>query len=548
MYGSPTITNSIIWSILPWPISPIQPLPERAAPNRDFSTLKYDPMGNEIWTARYDGPLHSIDAANDLALDSAGNVYATGTSLGAIGDAGDYATIKYDAHGNQLWSARYDGGHSDYARSMALDAQGNTHVTGYSYNGNGSGFNYATVKYDTYGNELWRVLHGDPDQTSRDRARAIVIDDAGNVYVTGNGFVDIGIDDYLTVKYDASGNELWAARYNGPDNGSDSAWSLTVDASGNVYVTGSSYMEATKSDYATIKYDPDGNQLWTARFDGSAGQLKDYACSIAVDSAGNVYVTGYSEKDMPDEDYATVKYDPDGNQLWVAEYDGPAGGRDRASSLLLDAAGNIYVTGVTGLSTGTETGSDYATVKYDPDGNELWVALYDGPASDDDEANAVAVDSEGNVYVTGGASNLPRSPAVITSSLVQGGWPGEGNIDADPLFVDPDGADDVTGTLDDDFRLNEGSPCIDAGDNAAPELPARDLDGNPRVADGNGDIVAVVDMGAYEVQPPPWGAASTVPSAGKKGLSDPVNALFFLFVPAGAWLLLRGIRKRGSLV
>ncbi len=176
------------------------------------------------------------------------------------------------------------------------------------------------------------------------------------------------------------------------------------------------------------------------------------------------------------------------------------------------------------------------------------MALYYGQASDDAEANSVAVDSEGNVYVTGGASNLPRSPAVITSSLVQGGWPGEGNIDADPLFVDPDGADDVTGTLDDDFRLNEGSPCIDAGDNAAPELPARDLDGNPRVADGNGDIVAVVDMGAYEVQPPPWGAASTVPSAGKKGLSDPVNALFFLFVPAGAWLLLRGIRKRGSLV
>ncbi|TKJ35763.1 MAG: hypothetical protein CEE38_14245 [Planctomycetes bacterium B3_Pla] len=89
---------------------------------------------------------------------------------------------------------------------------------------------------------------------------------------------------------------------------------------------------------------------------------------------------------------------------------------------------------------------------------------------------------------------------LITYSDVQGGWLGEGNIDAEPLFVDADGADDLVGTEDDDLRLSPGSPCIDAGDNSAiPASMVVDLDGNPRIING------IVDMGAYELgmAPPP---------------------------------------------
>ena len=94
----------------------------------------------------------------------------------------------------------------------------------------------------------------------------------------------------------------------------------------------------------------------------------------------------------------------------------------------------------------------------------------------------------------------------VTYSNIQGGYAGTGNIDADPLFVDPDGADNIPGTEDDDLHLLPGSPCIDAGDNTAPGLVGitEDLDGNPRFVDdpgtadtGNGDPPNV-DMGAYE--------------------------------------------------
>lgn len=98
---------------------------------------------------------------------------------------------------------------------------------------------------------------------------------------------------------------------------------------------------------------------------------------------------------------------------------------------------------------------------------------------------------------------LRGSSFTVTYSDVQGGWPGVGNIDADPLFVDADGADNVIGTGDDNLRLFQGSPCIDAGDNSAilPRLASMvsDLYGNPRIVNGT------VDMGAYEggIAPPP---------------------------------------------
>jgi hypothetical protein len=89
---------------------------------------------------------------------------------------------------------------------------------------------------------------------------------------------------------------------------------------------------------------------------------------------------------------------------------------------------------------------------------------------------------------------------------------GEGNIDEDPLFVDPDGADGIVGNQDDNLRLSPSSPCVDAGDNGAiPPSVTVDLDGRPRIVDGDGDKAPVVDMGAYEAPKPipalgGWGA------------------------------------------
>src|SRR5437773_1323406 len=138
-------------------------------------------------------------------------------------------------------------------------------------------------------------------------------------------------------------------------------------------------------------------QAWVARYNGP-GNLDDGAHAIAGDSSGNVYVTGGSHGSGTDLDYATIKYDSAGQEQFVARYNGPGNGWDRAAAIALDSSANVYATG---QSLGSGTGFDYATVKYDSAGQEQWVARYNGPGNGEDDAVAIASDSSGNVYVTG---------------------------------------------------------------------------------------------------------------------------------------------------
>ena len=199
---------------------------------------------------------------------------------------------------------------------------------------------------------------------------------------------------------EAQVSELWVARYHGPvDGSSDAAVAMPLDSAGNVCVTGRSQGSGTGVDYATVAYDPKGNQLWAARYHGSVDGSTDRAVAMALDSAGNLYVTGQSQGVGTGLDYATVAYDPKGNQLWAARYNGPGNGNDAVNGIAVDSkTGHVYVTG---QSQGTATGSDYATVVYDFQGNQLWVARYNGPPIVGGGA-AIAVDGKtGNVYVTG---------------------------------------------------------------------------------------------------------------------------------------------------
>jgi len=337
------------------------------------------------WVARYNGQGNGWDEANSIAVDNSGNVYVTGESRGSGINFDyatvkydslvsylkkiDYATVKYDSLGNELWVARYDGpvNEEDRAYSLALDNSGNVYVTGCSKGSAllGTDFDYATVKYDSLGNELWVVRYDGPGN-EKDRAYSLVLDNSGNVYVAGASQGLDSTSDYATIKYNSLGKQLWVARYDGPGNGTDRAYSIAVDNSSNVYVTGESVGSGINSDYATVKYDSLGNELWVTRYDGPGIISLDRAYSLALDNSGNVYVTGFSQRFLSkNSDYATVKYDSRGNQLWVARYDAPGNGWDRPNSIAVDNSGNVYVTG---FSKGSGTNMDYATIKYGLDG------------------------------------------------------------------------------------------------------------------------------------------------------------------------------------
>jgi Beta-propeller repeat len=367
----------------------------------DYATIKYSSSGDTLWVQRYNGPGDNWDAATELVLDAAGNVYVTGHSYGP--DDFDYVTIKYGPAGTQEWVATYDGParSEDWPNALAVDTSGNVYVTGWS-GGAGTFFDYATIKYNASGVQQWAARYNGPGNT-KDRARALGVDESGNVYVTGDSGEGSGnFSDYLTVKYNSSGAQQWTARY---DNSYDYATDLALDPAGNVDVTGYSLGFGTSYDYATLRYSPLGQQRWVARFHG--GLADDLAYDLATDASGNVYVTGETVEPGTGSEYGTVKYDATGAQQWVARYNGPvAYASDRANAVAVDALGNVYVTGE---SEGSGTETDYATLKYDAQGVQQWLARYNGPGNTFDMAAALAVDASGSVYVTGRSAHVGGS-------------------------------------------------------------------------------------------------------------------------------------------
>jgi hypothetical protein len=179
------------------------------------------------------------------------------------------------------------------------------YVTGYSH-GISTGYDYATVKYNTQGVQQW-VRRFDGPGTSDDFPYALKVDSSGNVLVTGDAFFEIDHgSDYGTVKYSPSGVEQWVGRYNGPGNATDIAFALAIDEADNVYVTGGSRGADLADDFATIKYSASGAEVWCVRSE-SEDETYDLAAGIGIDGSGAVYVTGSSTR-LGGRLWTTVKY------------------------------------------------------------------------------------------------------------------------------------------------------------------------------------------------------------------------------------------------
>jgi hypothetical protein len=375
----------------------------------DYVTVAYDTHGNELWLAQYNDPVNNDDRPYDIAVDELSkNVYVTGHSR-ISNYRFDIATVAYNSTGSQLWVAKYQGATGDggdVGKAITLDPSGNIIVSGRTYvsGRNLSGednWDYITLKYDPNGNKLWEAQYDGPANLF-DIARDVTSDSEGNVYVTGSSDSLKGQEynadpAYATLKYDTMGNLKWVARYNGPGNDEDFADAIIVDSSKNVYVTGYSKGNGTQEDYATVAYDSQGNELWSARYNGGGNGL-DKARRIALGPEGNIYVIGRSDEFSSDYDITTVAYDSKGNELWVSSYNGPENGNDGGFAIAVDILGYIYVTGE---SMGTGTSWDCATIKYDSKGNEIWVQRYNGPENEIDSGFVIGFDNEVNVYVAG---------------------------------------------------------------------------------------------------------------------------------------------------
>jgi uncharacterized delta-60 repeat protein len=220
--------------------------------------------------------------------------------------------------------------------------------------------------------------------------------------------------------------------------GSYHAISIVTDEDRCVYVVGYTLGSPESGvDIALVKYNSAGLQLWVTYYDGT-GHGTDQPEAIALDSQGNIFVAGYTDPDPGSSDgydFVTIKYSPAGEILWVRTLNGPGNYRDFARDIAVDANGNVYVTGDNYVAPLTH---DFTTVGYNADGDLLWQVLYNGPGDVNDYIRALTIDSSGYVYVTGrtqsamyntDAITIKYSPAGITEWTCLTSGPSEDALD-----------------------------------------------------------------------------------------------------------------------
>ena len=318
---------------------------------------------------------------------------------------------------NVQWESRFNGTGNfiDQAVDLELDAAGNTYVTGTSYNG--SSYDWVTIKYDSDGNELWTNTFGG---SGLDEAAAIVLDGNNDVIITGSRFISGSDWDLAIQKIDGTtGLQDWQYLHTGSAN-FDGGKDITVDSNNDVIVAGTYSFSTTDIDYLVVKVSSAGIFDW-AYTNGTTNN--DEGKLVLTDAANNIYVAGHSNVGTGTSyfDFLVMKYAPTGGAPTNSTTeDAGFDGLDTPHAMALDAAGNIFIGGQ-GFNAPVEE-EDYVTMKFDNSCNHVWTQTYGGSAEALDKINAIAVDQvSGNVYVTGRSKSTATSEDYFTISYDNNG-------------------------------------------------------------------------------------------------------------------------------
>ena len=387
------------------------------------------------------------------------------------------ATFAWTPTTPQVSASAFGGTSTENGNALAVDAAGNMYTTGYFQNtadfdpGIGisnltsaslNGNDVFVSKLDSSGNFVWAKRLGG---TSTDTGNAIAVDASGNVYTTGyfKGIADfdpgigtsdltaVGNQDVFVSKLDSSGNFVWAKSFGAGSD--DDATGVAVDASGNVYTTGTfrstvdfdpgagiSNLTAVQPDVFVSKLDSSGNFVWAKSFGGTS---TDNGNAIAIDASGNVYTTGYfyvtadfdpgagieNLTSTGLQDVFVSKLDSSGNFVWAKRLGGT--NTDTGNAVAVDAAGHVYTAGYfhetadfdpgAGIENLTSAGGmDGFVSKLDSSGSFVWAKSFGGTSTE--FGRAVAVDAAGNVYTTGPFNvTADFDPGAGTSNLTSAG-------------------------------------------------------------------------------------------------------------------------------
>lgn len=418
------------------------------------------------WAKQIGGP--GEDVGQSITVDGSGNVYTTGVFTGTVDfDPGpntfnliseaftDIYISKLDVNGNFLWAKQMGGSGTDYGLAITLDALGNIYTTGafqttVDFNPSSEIFSLTAaggddifiLKLDASGDFIWAKQMGGPGS---ERAKAITLDDIGNIYLTGGFYGTVDFDpgedvlnvvshaaeDIFILKLNADADLLWVKTMGGTFG--DAGTSICLDEAGNVYTTGYFYYSTvdfdpseavfnlgpTGGEIFILKLDAEGEFRWAKNLAGTQNNTKSF---IKIDNQGNIYTSGYfqgtADFDPGTETYNltsagstdifVMKLNADGNFEWVKQLGGSEG--DYNNSLYIDATGELIISSQfrgtvdfdpgAGVANLTSNGlSDISILKLNNEGDFLSVNQIGG--SNDEAITSLCMDINGNTYATG---------------------------------------------------------------------------------------------------------------------------------------------------
>ena len=245
------------------------------------------------------------------------HLYVAGTKFDSITGDREMLAMKLDMSGNILWTATNAGTGNSNSKCITVDANGNVYIAGDAWN---ASIDYCVTKFDANGNLIWdEFLDGDVYHNT-DIAESVLVDDNGNVYITGYSQISSNQKDILTVKYDQNGNFQWKQSYGNPDYRTSNAYYLEMSESGDLYVGGyCAYQDpypGRGKDYVLLKYTPSGSLVWDALYDYN-NYLDDHPYDFDIGPEGNIYICGITMKSCYIHKFITaVKINPQGEIEW----------------------------------------------------------------------------------------------------------------------------------------------------------------------------------------------------------------------------------------
>jgi hypothetical protein len=351
------------------------------------------PVNDIVWLRQY-ATAGGFVVPAAVAVDAIGRVlvtgYASGDLRGASDGRADAFVLQLDAAGEELWRRRFGTTGTDWGAAVAAGPDGHVFVTGYvagDFDGSDAGRVFL-IHFDPDGEELWRRQFGTaPDEYGL----GVVADPFGNAFVTWTTTGEVGSpgERAFVSMFGPGGDEIWRRQF-------DERYplgSMAVDTAGNVMVTG-----ASDTGIVVVSFTPEGDEVARRSFD-----LDDVVADAYLLADGRVYLTGTTTLGTVggEFDVHVTAFAADGERIWRQQFG--TDDSDHGRSVAVDGAGNVLAVGATEFPDGFDAEwTDAFLVKLDADGEELWRRLYGAADGGRDWATAVAFGPDGAPVVVGG--------------------------------------------------------------------------------------------------------------------------------------------------